>query len=142
MRSLGNNIPDSDINEMLKLNNKEDTALNTRVDYKDYFDLFIKTMRNLNGKENEDEIIDNYKKNYDRENTGMIQLSELRHDISQCSEKYSEEEIEEMLRMVNKENENYINYEDFVRLMFAKEEAFTLDRNNFFIIMYHLFKLL
>ncbi len=120
MRSLGNNIPDSDINEMLKLNDKDETALNTLVDYKDYFDLFIKTMSNLNEKEKEDEIIENYKKNYDRENTGMILVSELRHDINSCSEKFSEEEFEEIIRMVNKDNGNEIYYEDFVRVMFAK----------------------
>jgi len=120
MRSLGHNIPESDINEMLKLSDKDDVAVNTLVDYKEYFDLFIKTMSNLTEKEKEEDIIENFKKNYDRDNTGFIQTSELKHMIVQCSEKYSDEEIEEILRLADIDSDNYISYEDFVRLMFAK----------------------
>ena len=120
MRALGHNIPESDINEMLKLSDKDDPTANNLVDYKEYFDLFIKTMSNITEKEKEEDIIENYKKNYDRDNTGFTQTSELKHMIVQCGERYSEEEIEEILRISDIDADNYINYEDFVRYMFAK----------------------
>ena len=120
LRSLGHNIPESDINEMLKLTDKDDLASNNLVDYKEFFDLFIKTMSNLTEKENEEEIIENYLKNYDRDNTGFIQANELKHNIQQCGEKYSDEEIDEIIRITDIDNDGYIKFEDFFKFMFAK----------------------
>jgi len=54
---------------------------------------------------------------FDRDGTGRISAAELRHVLTNIGEKLSEQEVDEMIREVDVDNDGQIAYEDMVRLM-------------------------
>lgn len=60
----------------------------------------------------ENEIREAYRV-FDKERTGVITVSEMRHILSNLPEKLSDEEIDEMLRTADKDGNGSFSYEEF-----------------------------
>eukprot|EP00835_Amoeboradix_gromovi_P000307 NODE_10_length_47437_cov_0.363429.p25 type:complete len:146 gc:universal NODE_10_length_47437_cov_0.363429:6024-5587(-) len=52
---------------------------------------------------------------FDRENNGFITVAELRYVLTNLGEKLSEDEFEELLKLVDVQKDGTVNYHDLVR---------------------------
>ncbi len=67
----------------------------------------------------EDEIIEACKA-FDKDVSGKIAKEELKQAIMKIGEQVTEEEVEDLLKEANVDENGKVNYEDFVRMMMAK----------------------
>ncbi|KAL9107868.1 MAG: hypothetical protein Q9227_007286 [Pyrenula ochraceoflavens] len=54
---------------------------------------------------------------FDKDGSGTISADELRHVLKSLGEKLTDEEIDEMMRTADKDNNGSIDYAEFVKLM-------------------------
>ena len=84
------------------------------------FDDFVDMMEQLN-KENDPEVeILNSFQIFDVENSGLISNQDLFHIIRTFGETLTDKEIEEIISEADVDEDGYINYEEFVRMMITK----------------------
>jgi calmodulin len=57
---------------------------------------------------------------FDKECNGLISAAELRHVLTELGEKMTDEDIDELIREADSDNDGIINYEEFVKMMLAK----------------------
>lgn len=57
---------------------------------------------------------------FDKESNGLISAAELRHVLTELGEKMTDEDIDELIREADSDNDGIINYEEFVKMMLAK----------------------
>ncbi|KAG0285625.1 translation elongation factor EF1B gamma [Dissophora globulifera] len=69
--------------------------------------------------DSEEEIRDAFKV-FDKDGNGYISAAELRHVLTGLGERYTAEEINEMIREADVDGDGQINYEEFVKMMMAK----------------------
>merc|ERR1712061_861832 len=70
----------------------------------------------------EEELIEAFKV-FDRDGNGFISAAELRHVMTNLGEKLTDEEVDEMIREADVDGDGQINYEEFVKMMMAKEAS-------------------
>ena len=58
---------------------------------------------------------------FDKDGNGFISAAELRHVMTNLGEKLTDEEVDEMIREADIDGDGQINYEEFVKMMRAKE---------------------
>jgi len=107
MRALAQNPSEAELKELV------DEIGTETID----FDQFVTLMRKKAKKEdkvNEDELREGLKL-FDVERTGVLTTQQLRFMISAYGEKWTEEEIEEMIRDADTDNDGMVNYEEFVK---------------------------
>ncbi|KAK9455498.1 hypothetical protein V1511DRAFT_521246 [Dipodascopsis uninucleata] len=56
---------------------------------------------------------------FDKDKTGFIGVGELRYILTSLGEKFSTEEVDELLKNVNVTKDGNVNYTDFVRMILA-----------------------
>lgn len=54
---------------------------------------------------------------FDKDGNGYISAAELRHVMTSLGEKLTEEEVDEMIREADIDQDGQINYEEFVKMM-------------------------
>ncbi|XP_009704721.1 PREDICTED: calmodulin, striated muscle, partial [Cariama cristata] len=59
---------------------------------------------------------------FDKDGNGYISAAELRHVMTNLGEKLTDEEVDEMIKEAdcNNNNDGQVNYEEFVRMMTEK----------------------
>jgi calmodulin len=57
---------------------------------------------------------------FDKDNQGWISTTELRHVLSNLGEKLSPQEMEEMIKESDPDNDGKIQLEEFVRMLLAR----------------------
>ncbi|KAL6056317.1 Calmodulin [Balamuthia mandrillaris] len=113
MRSLGQNPTEAELREMIQ---EVDTDNNGTIDFPEFLTMMARKMQDAEG---EDEIREAFKV-FDKDGNGQISAAELRHVMTNLGEKLSEEEVNEMIREADVDDDGMINYEEFVKMMMAK----------------------
>ncbi|RZC70228.1 hypothetical protein C5167_033360 [Papaver somniferum] len=58
---------------------------------------------------------------FDKDQNGFISAAELRHVMTNLGEKLTDDEVDEMIREADVDGDGQVNYEEFVRMMLAKQ---------------------
>jgi calmodulin len=93
-----------------------DTDGNGTIDFPEFLTMMA---RKLQDSEGEEEIREAFKV-FDKDGTGFISAAELRHVMTNLGEKLTDEEVDEMIREADVDNDGQINYDEFVKMMLAK----------------------
>ena len=113
IRSLGLNPLDEDLKEII---DSFDNEINKNLIY---FNSFLVIMaKRKNDIDKEEDLIDAFRV-FDKENNGKISARELRYVMMSSGEDLNENDIEEMIREASTENDDFIDYYKFVKLMLS-----------------------
>lgn len=56
---------------------------------------------------------------FDKDNTGLLSVAELRHVMTNLGDPLTKEEVDEIIREVEIDNEGQIKYKDLVKIMLS-----------------------
>lgn len=109
MKYLGYNPSDSEIRDMMR---REGGG--SGIDSVDYND-FHRIMRDqINNLEADEHLIQCFRV-LDRVDNGYVSAAEFKHLMTTLGDKFTEDEIEEMLREVDVDGDGQFNYREFVK---------------------------
>ena len=57
---------------------------------------------------------------FDKDGNGFVSAAELRHVMTNLEEKLTDEEVDEMIRENDIDEDGQINYEEFIKMMMAR----------------------
>ena len=110
LQSLGANPTKSEMEQIVgELDSNNDGKINC-----DEFLLFMD--RKMKEMDRKDKIQETFRI-FDKHNDGFITPAEIRNVMLNLGEKLSDEEIDDMLRVANVEQDGKINYEEFVKVI-------------------------
>mmetsp|Transcript_89356 Transcript_89356/g.208009 ORF Transcript_89356/g.208009 Transcript_89356/m.208009 type:complete len:157 (-) Transcript_89356:181-651(-) len=110
MRALGQTPSDAEHQEMVA---EVDFDGNGTVDFPEFLTLISRKMKTTDF---EEELIAAFTV-FDRDNNGFINSHELRNVMSNIGEKFTDDEVDEMIRTADVDCDGQINYEEFVKMM-------------------------
>merc|ERR1712032_987908 len=113
MRSLSQNPTEAELQDMI---NDVDADGYGTIDFPEFLSLMARKMKDT---DTEEELIEAFKM-FDRDGNGSISAAELRHVMTNLSEKLTDEEVDGMIREGDVDGDGQINYEEFVKMMMAK----------------------
>jgi Ca2+-binding EF-hand superfamily protein len=61
---------------------------------------------------------------FDKDNTGLLSVSEFRHVMTNLGEPLTKEEVDEIIREVEIDNEGQIKYKDLVKIMLSCDDNY------------------
>ena len=113
MRSLGLNPSDEDLKEIIdSFDNEKNYNL---IDFNSFLIIMAKRKNDI---DKEEDLLDAFRV-FDKENNGKISARELRYVMMSSGEDLNENDIEEMIREASTENDDFIDYYKFVKLMLS-----------------------
>ena len=113
MRSLGLNPTDEDLKEII--DSFDNDKNNNLIDFNSFL---IIMARRKNDVDKEEDLLDAFRV-FDKENNGKILSRELRYVMMSSGEDLNENDIEDMIHEASIDNDEYIDYHKFVRLMLS-----------------------
>lgn len=113
MRSLGQNPTEAELQDMV---GEVDADGSGTVDFPEFLSLMARKMRDS---DSEEEIREAFRV-FDKDGNGYISTAELRHVMTNLGEKLTDEEVDEMIKEADCNNDGQVNYEEFVRMMTEK----------------------
>ncbi|KAK6925802.1 EF-hand domain [Dillenia turbinata] len=113
MRSLGQNPTEAELLDMI---NKVDTNKTGTIEFKEFLMLMEQRMKDDSF---EQELKEAFQV-FDRDQNGLISSSELRRVMTHLGEKPSDEDIEDMIKEADKNDDGLINYNEFATIIMAK----------------------
>ena len=113
MRSLGLNPTDEDLKEII--DSFDNDKNNNLIDFNSFL---IIMARRKNDVDKEEDLLDAFRV-FDKENNGKILSRELRYVMMSSGEDLNENDIEDMIHEASIDNDEYIGYHKFVRLMLS-----------------------
>jgi calmodulin len=113
MRSLGLNPSATELRDMV---NEVDVDQNGSIDFKEFLDMMT---RKGKSHDPEQELRDAFAV-FDRDGTGTISREELRHVMKSIGEQLTEAEIDEMIKLADKDGDGAIDYTEFASIMLQK----------------------
>ena len=113
MRSLGLNPSDEDLKEIIDSFDNEKN--NNLIDFNSFLVIMAKRKNDI---DKEEDLLDAFRV-FDKENNGKISARELRYVMMSSGEDLNENDIEEMIREASTENDDFIDYYKFVKLMLS-----------------------
>jgi len=119
MRCLGQNPTESELADMI---NEVDCDGGGLIDFPEFLTFMARRMRDVDC---EEELVEAFRV-FDHGNDGLVSAAELRYVMSNMGEKLTDEEIDEIVHEADGDGDGKINYEDFVRMMMAEQQCFTL----------------
>ncbi|ORZ01536.1 hypothetical protein BCR43DRAFT_181949 [Syncephalastrum racemosum] len=96
--------------------NEVDSDGNGTIDFSEFLTMLARKMKDTDSQEEIQEAF----KVFDKDGNGYISAAELRHVMTSLGEKLSEEEVDEMIREADIDQDGQINYEEFVKMMMSK----------------------
>ncbi|NWR79303.1 CALMS protein, partial [Centropus bengalensis] len=113
MRSLGQNPTEAELQDMV---GEVDADSSGTIDFPEFLSLMARKMRDT---DSEEEIREAFRV-FDKDGNGYISAAELRHVMTNLGEKLTDEEVDEMIKEADCNNDGQVNYEEFVRMMTEK----------------------
>ena len=113
MSSLGFNISDEDLKEIINLYDNEEN--NNMIDFISFLEIISKKKENIY---KEEELIDSFRI-FDREGNGKISSKELRYVMMSSGEDFNENYIKELINESSIDHDEFIDYQKFVKLLIS-----------------------
>lgn len=105
----GDDINENEIKEKMKL-------LGIQNEVFDLYTFFTYVTNELENYDKEEEVLNAFKV-FDKEESGFINVSELRLIMTNLGDKLTDDEVDQMIRKSDLDGDGQINYEEFVRKM-------------------------
>ncbi|XP_017075172.1 neo-calmodulin [Drosophila eugracilis] len=110
IRLLGRQPNESEVMSMI---NEVDTDGNGSIAVTEFCNVILRKMRDTS---KEEELRDAFRV-FDKQNNGYISATELRSIFMALGEHIDDEELDEMIREYDLDQDNHINFEEFVNMM-------------------------
>ena len=111
MRNLGRNPSEEELKQMIR---EVDLDGNGTIDFKEFLCLMVKKMK---GTDTEEELLEAFKV-FDRDGNGYITSHELRYIMTNLGEGLTPEEVEEMVKEADLDNDGQIDYDEPVMMYY------------------------
>jgi calmodulin len=111
MRSLAQNPTESELQDII---NQFDADNNGTIDFVEFLTMMEKKLKQA---ETEDDEIREAFRVFDKNGDGYISAAELLHVMTNLGEKLTQDEIDEMIREADLDNDGQIDWNEFVRMM-------------------------
>lgn len=112
MRSLGQNPTDAELKTMIRDADRDGSGC---VDFNE----FVNLMSNMSD-DPEQDMVEAFGV-FDKDGNGYITAMELRDIMTNMGEKLTEEEVDDMIREADIDQDGRINYQEFSRMLNSKE---------------------
>eukprot|EP00440_Ansanella_granifera_P015542 gb/GFBE01016891.1/.p1 GENE.gb/GFBE01016891.1/~~gb/GFBE01016891.1/.p1 ORF type:complete len:245 (+),score=84.48 gb/GFBE01016891.1/:1-735(+) len=112
LKALGQSPNEAELKEMVK---EVDADGSGSIEFNEFLALMTKRME---GSSNEDDIAEAFKL-YDRDNNGFISVANLQYMLTTLGEKFSDDDVKEMLLEADSDGDGKVNYKDFHKMMTA-----------------------
>ena len=113
MRNLGQNPSEEELKQMIR---EVDLNGDGTIDFKEFMCLMVKQMKD----NDTEEELHNAFKVFDRDQNGYITSHELRNAMTNLGDNFSPEEVEEMIKEADLDNDNQIDYDEFMKVIMSK----------------------
>lgn len=113
MKQLGQSLAEEELQIMIEKADPDGTGY---LDFTQFLDMMANIMKNTS---EEDELREAFKI-FDKEGTGYISMSELKHFLMNMGDRLTEEEMVEMIREVEINDDGEFDYEKLVILLTTK----------------------
>ncbi len=113
MRSLGHNPTEGELQDMIKLYDKDESGT---IDFPEFLDLMTTKMKET---ELEEQLIETFKV-FDRDGNGLLSGQELKYVMAVVGEVLTDQEVDELIKQADVDGDGFINYQEFVKMMTAK----------------------
>ena len=113
MRSLGQNLSEAEIKEMIDI---VDEDKNGTIDFQEFLNLMARNMKIVN---KEEELLDALN-TLDQDGSGKISKYKLRNIILKTDKKMTGEEIEEIIKTFDMDEEGNIDVQDFIQILMSQ----------------------
>ena len=113
MRNLGQNPSEEELKQMIR---EVDLNGNGTIDFKEFMCLMLKRMKDNDFEEELQEAF----KVFDNDQNGYINSHELRHAMVNLGENLSPEEVEEIIKEADLDNDQQIDYDEFMKVIMSK----------------------
>ena len=110
LTKLGFHPTDEEVEEMMSIMKTKETG---KIDFKEFSSMVTEKMHTG---ATEDEIKDTLQV-FDKDGNGFISSAELRQALTNFGQKLNQDEIDEMIREVDHDNDGQINYNEFMSMM-------------------------
>ena len=115
MRSLGETPTNAEIEAIIR---ELDTDGSGTIDFPEF--LTLMTKHSVKDQDTEADLVDAFGV-FDSDHNGYISATELRNVMTTLGEKMSDEEVDDMLKEADLDNDGLINYAEFSKVMFHNE---------------------
>ncbi|XP_053404175.1 calmodulin-A-like [Mercenaria mercenaria] len=112
IRSLGLNPTEAELQDMI---NEVDADGNDSVDFPEFLKMMAK---NVQCTDSEKDIKEAFRV-FDRNGDGLISATELRLVMTNLGERLSDEEVDDMIREADIDNDGKINYDEFLKIVLS-----------------------
>ena len=112
-RSLGQHYTEDELKEMIADIDQDQSG---SIEFSEFLQLMKRRMRDT---ETEEELIEAFKV-FDRDGNGLITADELRVVFKQIGETLDDKDYENIIKSGDKDNDNALNYDEFIRMMIDK----------------------
>ena len=93
---------------------------NGTIDFLEFLTMMARKMEDIDHEEEIMEEIMEAFKVFDRDGNGFISAAEVRHVVTNLSERLTDEEVDAMIAEADVDSDGQINYEEFIQMMMAK----------------------
>jgi calmodulin len=109
--SVGQKPSQHELQEMI--NEVQENEDDDEITFEQFLKMVRKRMKDV---DTEEELIEAFKF-FDTEGTGLIQIDELKQMMLNLGETLDPEELEEVIMEADEDNDGYVNYEEFVKMV-------------------------
>ena len=113
MRSLGQNLSEAEIKEMIDI---VDEDKNGTIDFQEFLHLMARKMKII---DKEEELLDAFNI-LDRDGSGKISKYELRYIIMSTDSKIKGDDIEDIIKTIGTDEEGKIDLQDFIDILMSQ----------------------
>ena len=113
MRSLGQNLSEAEIKQMIEIVDEDKSGT---IDFKEFLNLMARNMKIVN---KEEELLDALN-TLDQDGSGKISKYKLRNIILKTDKKMTGQEIEEIIKTFDMDEEGNIDVQDFIQILMSQ----------------------